>query len=163
MLADLVRVLSDAGKRILIADLGFKRPLIAEHLGIDVRHLLNEWVFSLSPLGEFINTDSTGKISILSPGLQSKDLMNNTTPRPLSPEWGGLIDQFDYIFIYSSTIGEQAMSLSLPKFQSVILTADYSKTSMSRLTRKIALIRRLKWRLNGIIMTNAPTRVLDSN
>lgn len=73
------------------------------------------------------------------------------------------MDQFDYIFIYSDTIDEQAMSLSLPKFQSVILTVDYSKTSMSRLTRKIALIRRLKWRLNGIILTNAPTRVLDSN
>jgi capsular polysaccharide biosynthesis protein len=163
LLADLVRVLSDAGKRILIADLGFKRPLIAEHLGIDIRHLLHEWVFSSRPLGEFINTDSTGKISILSAGLQSSELINNPSPRPLSSEWSGLMDQFDYIFIYSDTIDEQAMSLSLPKFQSVILTVDYSKTSMSRLTRKIALIRRLKWRLNGIILTNAPTRVLDSN
>ena len=163
LLADLVRVLSDAGKRILVADLGFKQPLIAGDLGIEIRHSLNEWVYSSRPLGEFINTDSTGKISILCAGLQSMELVNNTSPRPLFPEWSGLMDQFDYIFIYSSSIGEQTMSLSLPKFQSVILTADYSKTSMSRLTRKIALIRRLKWRLNGIILTNAPTRVLDSN
>ena len=163
MLADLVRVLSDAGKRILVADLGFKQPLIGEDLGIEIRHSLNEWVYSSRPLGEFINTDSSGKISILCAGLQSMELVNNTSPRPLFPEWSGLIDQFDYIFIYSATVGEQTMSLSLPKFQSVILTADYSKTSMSRLTRKIALIRRFKWRLNGIILTNAPTRVLDND
>ena len=163
LLADLVRVLSDAGKRILVADLGFKQPLIGEDLGIEIRHSLNEWVYSSRPLGEFINTDSTGKICILCAGLQSMELVNNTSPRPLFPEWSGLIDQFDYIFIYSATVGEQTMSLSLPKFQSVILTADYSKTSMSRLTRKIALIRRFKWRLNGIILTNAPTRVLDND
>ena len=161
LLADLARVLSDSGKRILIADCDFVHSEIAQHLGIEVRHGLKEWVLSSLPLSDFFNKDTTGRISLLSSGVQAMELMNNLFPRPLYLEWDGFIDQFDFIFIYTATARDQVLPLSLPKFYPVILTVDYGITMMSQLIRMIALIRRLRWRVDGIIMTNAPSSVVS--
>lgn len=160
LVADLAILLAQAGKRTLVLDLHFERPSIAKSLGVDVRHGLETWMLSREPLAGFVNLSASKELAVLSVKKRSEGLVDRISRRPFAAEWKAIAADWDFILIDGPcTLTDWSLSLSLPSGAPLIFTADFRRTKMDTLVQACSHARGPHWKLEGLVLTNAPRRI----
>jgi capsular polysaccharide biosynthesis protein len=161
LVADLAFITSLSNKRTLVVDLHVEQPLIAKILGIKVQTGIEHWLRSEDPLENYINYSENKLLGVLSVHRADKDLLDDFARRPLEAEWGSLASRWDIILIDAPCVLSYWNHCTLPAGSPGIVTADFRKSKMSVLSQICAHARGPKWQLDGVVLTEAPARLLS--
>ena len=157
LVADLAILLAQAGKRVLVVDLHFEDPLLADTLGVKVTGCIEGWIRSNDPISTHLSRSILGNLAILSARGTDKNLEDAISRRPLTAQWPSIASDWDFVLIDAPCIlTDWSLSLSLPTQSPLILTADFNRTKMNHLSQVCYHARGLRWHLEGVVMTHAP-------
>ena len=91
------------------------------------------------------------------PAAPSRDIDDLISRRPLLNEIAALLSDWDFILIDAPDIlTDWSLSLVLPPHHSLILSADYGKTTFEELRRTAAKSTENGWHTTGVVLQRCP-------
>ena len=160
LVADLAVLLAQADKRTLVVDLHFDDPQIASSLGVEVKGGIEKWLDSDDAIGGYLSHSTLGALAVFSAARRNRNLADLISRRPLAAEWASLAADWDFVLIDAPCIlTDWSLSLSLPARASLILTADFRRSTMDMLRQACSHARGPRWQIEGVVLTNAPRRI----
>ena len=162
MTADLGVLLAESEKKVLIIDLDFVQPRLSDVLGIPVveDEGLYGWLKGEKSLKDCVSFSVIRELALLSPGKDLRSLQSLIARRALDEALSTEGKAWDYILINSpDLVVRNELPLVLPTGRRVILVGEYGKTTVGDTRKTIEITRQNRWKIHGMLLRNAPTRL----